>query len=130
MRSILDSSSGGLLGALGPLLGSSWTSLGHPWGTKMVPKRVRIIGPRQFFLQLCLASYIFSIFDASWCLRGLSWEGFGPSGASLGRVFDPLGSSFSRIGGNIKGFLASLPLFVFTYCGSPVIQELSLQPLV
>ena len=94
MRSILESTSGGLLGALGPLLGSSWASLGHPWGTKVVPKRGSHSDPRQFFLQLCLASCIFFDFwcllvpqgpflGGFWTLWGLSWESFSPSGAEI-----------------------------------------------
>ena len=115
-------SSGGLLGALGPLLGSSWASLGHPWGTKMVPKRVRIIDPRQFFFAtLSCIIYLFRFLlplDAS--------------GAYLGRVLDPLGPLLggfltlwapilAGLAQKLYGFLDSLPLFVFNHCGSPVI---------
>ena len=103
------------MGALGPLLGSSWASLGHPWGPKMVPKRAGEIEPRQFFFNLNLHHLFFSIFAASWCLWGLSWEGFGPSGASLGRVFDPLGTHFSRISAKIVwifGLLAPLCVYL------------------
>ena len=74
-----------------------------------------------FFCNLNLHHLFFSIFGASRCLWGLSWEGFGPSGASLGRVLAPLGAKFSRIEEKLPGFLVSLPFFVFTYCGSPVI---------
>ena len=101
-------------GALGPLLGT----LGYP---KLCPRGGVTLTQDSFFCNLNLHHLFFLNFAASWCLLGLSWERFGPSGTSPGRIFDSLGAHFSTIIKKMNGFLDSLPLFMFTYCGSAII---------
>ena len=108
-----------LLEASWELLGLSWGALGPLLGTlggpKWCPRGWGSLTQDSFFCNFVLHHIFFSIFAASWCLWCLSWEGFGPSGASLGSVFDPLGSSFSRIKENngwIFGVFAPLCVYL------------------
>ena len=101
------------------LLGLSWGALrpllGTLGGPKWCPRGCGSLTQDSFFYNLNLHHLFFSIFAASWCLWGLSWEGFGPSGASLGRVLDPLGTHFSKISANIVwifGLLAPLCVYL------------------
>ena len=115
-----------LLEASWELLGLSWGPLGPLLGTlgdpKWCPKGWVTLIQGSFFCNLNLHHLFFLIFAAFWCLLGLSWERFGPSGASPGRVFDSLGVHFSTIiQKKNNGFLDSLPLFMFTYCGPAII---------
>ena len=101
-------------GALGPLLGT----LGEP---KWCPRGDNHWSKTVFFATLSCIIY---------CFRFLL--PLGASGAYLGRVLDPLGPllggflplwgpSWAGLRKKLPGFLVSLPFFVFTYCGSPVI---------
>ena len=114
-----------LLEASWELLGLSWGALGPLLGTlgdpKWCPREVVTLIQGSFFCNLNFYHLFFLNFAASWCLWGLSWEHFGPSGISPGRIFDSLGAHFSTIIKKMIGFLDSLPLFMFTYCGSAII---------
>ena len=83
MTSLLDSTFGGLLAPLGPLLGGSWPSLGRPRASKMGSKRVSNIGIRVFVIPSCCFFRFFSLRSASGSPLGRvlapSWRHLGPS---------------------------------------------------
>ena len=98
MRSLLEPTFGHLWGALGPLLGGSWASLGRPWASKMGPKRVRYIGILGFGIPSCSFFRFLSLRGASGSPLGRvlapSWPHLGPIWGHLGAILRYFSSIF------------------------------------
>ena len=121
-----------LLEASWELLGLSWGPLGPLLGTlgdpKWCPRGEVTLTLAHFFCNLNLHHLFFLIFAASWCLWGLSWERFGPFGASLGREFGPLEPNFSRIIKEIVWIFSLVSLFALSTLSTLHIHPLVPQP--